>query len=142
MMIDGDKLTAWLTEQKKAWADLVVGFLPEFEMTLDFTKYRTPLNEMVVPVETRVRAYAPHTSFTAAVAQTAQKSQRLYLRIETVMESPMTDPELFEVLSSTYPMTSFTGSGVRTRRAELRDAGWIVDSGVKRENHIVWEWVK
>lgn len=136
MMIDGDKLTAWLTEQKKAWADLVVGFLPEFEVE------RTPVDQLYVPAETRVRTYAPHTSITAAVAQTAQKSQRLYLRISTVMQSPMTDPELFEVLSSSYPTSVFTGSGVRTRRAELRDAGWIVDSGVKRENHIVWEWVK
>lgn len=135
MMIDGDKLTAWLTEQEKAWADLVIGFLPEFEVE------RTPIDKISVPVDTRLRRCDPYTSFESAIKQTPMKSRILYRQIEAVMDTPMTDPQLLETLRKEMPLGNFTPSGVRTRRAELRDAGWIKDSGEKRDNHIVWQWV-
>lgn len=104
---------------------------------------KTPIKDMRPSAKAKVRRYDPGTSFSAALLQTPEKSRGLYTAIRQILErKPMTDEELLALFQSRGK--SVTPSGVRSRRAELVDAGWLRDSGEKRPTaagnpSIVWE---
>lgn len=98
----------------------------------------------------RIRRTDPSTSWLAARSTSPKSTRELYNDIVFVATSNqkitgVTDEELIHVLTEQMSRT-YTPSGIRTRRAELVEAGWIRDSGVRRETRsgrpsIVWEWV-
>lgn len=104
---------------------------------------QTPIKDMRPPAKSKVRRMDPGTSFSAALAQTPEKTRGLYIAIRQILDrKPMTDEELLALFQSKHK--SVTPSGVRSRRAELVDAGWVRDSGEKRltaagSPSIVWE---
>ena len=102
------------------------------------------LKQVASSATAKVRHRDPHTSYSAAVAQTPERSLKLYQAIRIVLTGvgPMTDEELHEFLQNKN--FKHTTSGLRTRRSELADAGWVRDSGNKRPTAagspaIVWE---
>lgn len=118
---------------------LVLTSLRNFEVG----ETRTPIHEISTPVKAKVRRNDPDTSWDAAVSQAPDKTRRLYVAIHRVLlaRGPMTDDELlhsFDTLRFTH-----TPSGVRSRRKELAEAGWVRDTGDKRPSNagspsIVW----
>lgn len=102
------------------------------------------LKKVAATATPKVRHRDPHTSYSAAVAQTPERSLKLYQAIRIVLTGvgPMTDEELHDFLQKKN--FKHTTSGLRTRRSELADAGWVRDSGNKRPTAagspaIVWE---
>lgn len=166
MLIDGDRLREWLESQRESLAQsaegrhaadgpddhtalrmdggvaslfLVINQLDNFQVA----RTRTPIREMSVPTEHKVRRHDPGTSFDSALLQTPEKSRRLYIAIHMLLSrKPMTDDEVIAVMERRqFPHTA---SGVRARRSELVKAGWVRDSGTKRSSaaghpSIVWE---
>ena len=120
---------------------LLLTQLRNFEVTPGQRK--TPIKDMHPSAKAKVRRYDPGTSFSAALSQTPEKSRGLYMAIRQILaRKPMTDEELLALFQSRSK--SVTPSGVRSRRAELVDAGWLRDSGEKRptaagNTSIVWE---
>lgn len=100
-----------------------------------------------VPVHHLVQKHGQSTSWDAALSQTPEKRQKLYkaIRILLISLGPMTDDEILnELKKRKFPHSD---SGVRTRRRELTDAGWIKPCGEKRSSNlgnpsIVWDAVK
>jgi hypothetical protein len=89
-------------------------------------------HKVAVPVHTKVRRNALGTSWEAAYAQTPEKSQKLFQAIYRVLtiRGPQTDEELHDILTTSG--FKHTVSGLRARRSELRDMGWVAASGEKR----------
>lgn len=109
-----------------------------------FIENKIPMQSIRTPVKAKVRRRDPQTSWDAAISQSPEATQRLYAAIHRVLtvRGPMTDDELLH----TFERLKFahTPSGVRSRRKELVEAGWIRDSGTKRSSDagspsIVWE---
>lgn len=91
--------------------------------------------EAVAPreAEHRVRRHDPHTSLEAALSQTKESAQILYGLIwQYLSEKPMTDEELVSELTRPEVAVRYSPSGIRSRRAELTDAGWVADTGHSR----------
>jgi hypothetical protein len=80
----------------------------------------------------RARRADPSTSHDAARVATdrARESQRDVYRLLRRF-GPLTDEQLVEAAAQAGVQQS--PSGLRTRRAELVDAGWVVDTGERRE---------
>lgn len=75
-----------------------------------------------------VRRNDPSTSWDAAMLQTPERRRALYSRIRAALEDrPMTDEELEAYLRAAYPSDGFTPSGVRSRRHELVETGWVTE---------------
>lgn len=76
----------------------------------------------------RARRSDPATSHAAArsVADTGTIRARILEIIRT--EGPLTDEELLELFERRHPATA-SPSGIRTRRKELVDMGYLEDSG-------------
>lgn len=97
--------------------------------------------------ERRLKRNDPETSFYAAVSTTPALSKEMYNNIYNVLHSNqaisgLTDEELIRVLT-TQLKHKYTPSGVRSRRAELVEAGWVKDSEKRRKTvsgrqSIVW----
>lgn len=85
----------------------------------------------------------PHTSWRAAWMQTKGDQQLLYRAIYMVLtQKPCTDDQLVRIIQ--HNITTATPSGIRSRRAELVDTGWVKDSGERRDSDAgspmtVWE---
>lgn len=83
----------------------------------------------------RVRPRDPHTSWQAAAEQTEGKMAALQVLIHDVLSissAGLTDDQLIERIEAAgYPCSP---SGVRSRRAELVAAGWVIDSGLQRRS--------
>lgn len=75
--------------------------------------------------KTKVQRNGQDTSWDAALLQTPAKSARLYREIRDTLkrEGPLTDEEL-EFHLTAYD-TSKTPSGIRSRRNELVQTGWV-----------------
>lgn len=81
----------------------------------------------------KVSPRAPGTSWAAAKAQNKTKAAPLYEAIMMVLErKACTDDELRAVMSSFLERHGYSPESVTMRRGELRDAGWVIDSGQKR----------
>lgn len=161
MKIDGDRLLEWISTQEaslresQAVLELMEG--PGYqriegaltmlkrirEQLPSMSEQPKPIREMSTPTKHKLRRRDPMTSFSAALSQTPEKSQGLYMAIRAILErKPLTDEELVDLFQSRGK--SVTPSGVRSRRAELAEAGWVRDSGEKRDTKtghpsIVWE---
>lgn len=137
-LIDGDRLERWLYEQEGMDAMLIQLVLADF-------LYRVPQTPMSKihksPVEL-VRRRDPGTSFLAALSITSQKRQEFYFEIYTALKTAQTDDELRRTLSRRG--VPHSPSGMRSRRSELVAAGWVRDSGKRRDSDngnpaTVWE---
>lgn len=124
---------------------LVLQALRNFEVAP--RRSRKPVAEVAPETSTKVRRHDPGTSWEAATKQTPEKSQRLYKAIHRILSATgaKTDDELIGFMEAQH--FSHTPSGVRSRRRELTDAGWVRDSGTKRLSNaggpsIVWEAVR
>lgn len=111
-----------------------------------FAPARVDPDAIVHIPRTKVRRKDPDTSWAAATQQSPQKSRLLYEAIQILLSrEPMTDEEMIVALRrSNFPHTP---SGVRTRRKELMNAGWVQDSGQRRATEagspsIVWRWTE
>jgi hypothetical protein len=108
---------------------------------------RVPVSKISPEVKTKVRRRAPGTSFEAALSQTPEKSQRLYAAIMLVLSKKpqgCTDDELRGYMAKFLEKYGLAPESVTMRRGELRDAGWVRDTGTKRPSDlgasmIVWE---
>ena len=95
------------------------------------------------PAYTLARRTDSTTSLQAALEQTSEKRRALYAQIHAWLRlDPMTDDELLRAFTTLH--IPHTPSGVRTRRRELVDAGWVTDSGRRRPSNagrpsIVWQ---
>lgn len=76
------------------------------------------------------RTTDPQTSHDAAESVT--NISPLKQVITELLETPMTDPELFVKIRYRYSMP-VTESGVRSRRAELVRAGQLKDTGARKQ---------
>lgn len=75
--------------------------------------------------KTKVQRNGQDTSWDAALLQTPEKSAPLYVAIyHWLTSSPKTDEELEATLAVHYPFP-FTPSGLRSRRNELVQTGWV-----------------
>lgn len=120
--------------------------LDDLETLLKATAPRKQKKLFLPSAERRVRRYDPSTSFVAALSNTTDSAHILYLQIRTTLRHStssggLTDEELISYISSIVPNS--TPSGVRSRRAELVEAGWVEDSGIRRRTKanrpaIVW----
>lgn len=160
MKIDGDRLLAWLDDQEAALrstledlestsvaAQRVEGGLTILRRVCanlpSMTSGRKPVAESHTPTKAKVRRRDPSTSLQAALSQTPDKTRMLYTTIYAVLErKAMTDEELLSLFQSNGK--AVTPSGVRSRRSELAEAGWVRDSGERRDTKaghpsIVWE---
>lgn len=87
---------------------------------------------------TRVRRFDRSTSWEAALRQTPEKRAALYSRIRhtlavpTVAGNGLTDEELLAKVRES--VIGATPSGVRSRRAELVEAGWVTELRDERGN--------
>lgn len=119
-----DRVDGALLALKQVRSEIVTG---------RFSPQRTPMGEITVPTRSKVRKYDPQTSFDAAVGQTPEKTRLLYNAIWILLSrAPLTDDEIQGALSrSRIP---YSPSGVRTRRRELVDAGWVMATEEKRES--------
>jgi len=85
----------------------------------------------------------PHTSWRAAWMQTTGASQLLYRVIYLVLsKKKCTDEELVKIVQ--HNIKESTPSSIRSRRSELVEAGWVKDSGQRRNSNAgspmtVWE---
>ena len=161
MKIDGERLLEWITTQeaslRAAQEDLaaedgvgfqrIVGAITSLkkirEQLPSMSERRKPIREISVPTKHKLRRNDPSTSFSAALSQSPEKSRGLYMAIHAILErKALTDEELVGIFEEAGK--EVTPSGVRSRRAELTDAGWLRDSGQKRDTKsghpsIVWE---
>lgn len=161
MKIDGERLLEWintqeasLRESKETLESLEGPGYQRIEGALTILKKireqlpsmserPKPIREMKVPTAHKVRRRDPSTSLQAALSQTPDKSRMLYSTIYSVLErQAMTDEELLAIFHKARKVV--TPSGVRSRRAELAEAGWLRDSGERRDTQaghpaIVWE---
>jgi hypothetical protein len=98
-----------------------------------------------------VRRNDPDTSWEAAISASSKNFKALYTDILRVLQqvsshlTGLTDEQLVSILTKTLGR-SYSPSGVRTRRSELVDAGWVRDSGARHPTQsgkpaIVWEFV-
>lgn len=102
------------------------------------------------PVWERIRRTDPSTSWEAGRRLSPESTRELYNDIIFVMWNNvkldgLTDEELIFVLTEQM-FKKYTPSGIRSRRSELVEAGWLRDSGQRRNTKagrpaIVWEWV-
>jgi hypothetical protein len=116
----------------------------ELDIETNPTPIRTPINQISTPVESKVRRHGMGTSWDAALSVTPEKSQAVYRWIYAVLqrEGPLTDDQIEAYFTRFNIKHSI--SGLRARRSELRDAGWVRDSGRKRPSNAghpstVWE---
>jgi hypothetical protein len=168
-LIDGDKLKAYIDQINsfatkrsheiradgedpsyfdgiRQYADKMIAALKDGQFEPNTKK--TPIEKIETPVKNKVRPQDPSTSWSAAIAQTPAKSFGMYMAIKAAFAlkpAGLTDEDLILILESNH--MGFSESGVRSRRAELRDAGWIKDSGEKGFNlrgnkSIIWKWVE
>lgn len=79
------------------------------------------------PTKARVQRNGRDTSWDAATLQTPERTKPLYLAIYAWLHTPMTDEELLANLRTESQM-AVTPSGVRSRRAELVNAGWVTEA--------------
>lgn len=154
--IDKDKLEAFIKEGKgyvKLWTgtsahgardalDIILSEIGSGK--LDAVDTRTPVDQITVPSQTRVRSVSEGTSFQAAIAVTPEKAQRIYNQLMYFYQQSdgLTDDEMLERFKEFN--LAHSPSGLRARRSELRDKGWVRDSGKKRPSNsghssIVWE---
>lgn len=97
------------------------------------------------PAWERIRRTDPSTSWIAARMLAADTTRKTYDRIAVILSrEALTDEELVYRISLADAFVS--PSGVRSRRAELAEAGWVRDTGERRNTKagrpaIVWEWV-
>lgn len=133
------------TDRLRAGATTYRLVLSEIESGM-FDASQPTLKQVASSATAKVRHRDPHTSYSAAVSQTPERSLKLYQAIRIVLTGvgPMTDEELHAYLQNKN--FKHTTSGLRTRRSELADAGWVRDSGNKRPTAagspaIVWEFV-
>ena len=91
----------------------------------------------------RVRAQVLGTSFEAAVSISPAKAEWYYRLVYEYLETygPMTHEQLIRKVQENG--VHATDSGLRARCSELRDAGWVEDTGTKRPTRtghpaIVW----
>jgi hypothetical protein len=81
----------------------------------------------------KVAQRAPGTSWAAARAQNPAKAAPLYDGIMLVLErKPCTDDELRLLMASFLERKGYSPESVTMRRGELRDAGWVIDTGERR----------
>lgn len=84
----------------------------------------------------KVSPRSPGTSWEAAREQNLTKATPLYSAIMLVLgdrgPGPSTDDELRKALTSFLERKGYSPESVTMRRGELRDAGWIIDSGERR----------
>lgn len=160
MKIDGDRLLAWLDEQEAALRSTREGYdssnpayhsiggglviIRSIRANLpSMSGDRKPVAESHTPTKAKVRRRDPSTSLQAALSQTPDKTRMLYTAIYAVLErKAMTDEELLSLFQDRGK--AVTPSGVRSRRSELAEAGWVRDSGERRDTKaghpsIVWE---
>lgn len=160
MKIDGDRLLTWLDEQeaglRAARAEHAEGSPAYHSLGGGLTVIsivrtnlpslaagRKPVSESHTPTKAKVRHRDPATSLQAALSQTPDKTRMLYTTIYAILErSARTDEELLDIFQQAGK--AVTPSGVRSRRAELTEAGWVRDSGERRDTKaghpsIVWE---
>lgn len=127
------------------WAD-------DLEALLEATAAPEKREPTLGAAKHRLRHRDPETSFWAACAVTPEHARELYRYIRATLSyntriGGLTDEELLAVMARPGQVSfEYTPSGVRSRRAELVDAGWVKDSGLKRKlasgrQGIVWEFV-
>jgi len=123
----------------------------EDSMTDETTGAVGPTEE--VEYEGKVRSDDPMTSWDAAAQQTQSRTEVLQNNLEAILKTsgPMTDSELHakyvklrDLMPSKY--RDVTEQSVRSRRSELRKAGRVENSDVKRASangspSIVWRYV-
>jgi hypothetical protein len=86
----------------------------------------------------KVRHDAPATSLAAAEAvmpRTGTQRRRVLEYVASRREHGATDLELQQALA-------LSGNSERPRRIELVEAGWLIESGLRRRGHIVWKVVQ
>lgn len=139
-LIDGDRLEAYLREESGADALFIQLVLDDFI----YQPPQKPIREIDVPAKEVVRRRDPGTSWEAAYSISSEKRQELFRVIYRALLrfGPQTDDELRKhfILAK----IAHSPSGLRTRRAELVKAGWLRDSGNKRDSmsghpSTVWE---
>lgn len=100
------------------------------------------------PTESRVRRRDPGTSWDAAALVSHERSRLMYDAIYRTLASyehpyrGLTDHELEHMLKDLGH--AWPASSIRSRRAELVEAGWVSDSGHRRDSNygrksIVWK---
>ncbi len=77
----------------------------------------------------RARRTDPQTSHDAAASVDNVTITQSY--VLQALRKPRTDPELIEAYRNIRKAPPASESGIRTRRAELVDKGFVVDSGVR-----------
>lgn len=124
------------------FSEVILAQLRNFEVVPG--RVRTPVASIDVAPKDLVRAHARGTSWDAALSITAEKRQRMYKAIYILLSKlgPMTDHELRDEM--TKRQFAHSWSGLSARRVELERAGWIKDTGEKRQtqfgkNATVWE---
>lgn len=148
------RVSEWLTEFEAAYPDKleILHQLPGGALTksdllevLAASKPREKRAPLLPSPEKRVQRPSQATSFAAAISQTPERAQQLYDRLHATYSAlgGLTDEEMLDTMKKYWDEDTFTPSGVRSRRAELVEAGWVVDSGVKRltaarKSSIVW----
>lgn len=111
-------------------------------MTQD-TLFDTPLTTPDHP-ETQLRHDAPDTSRAAAeLVQPKSGTQRMRVLAAIAAASTMSPGLIGLTDAEIESRLELSGNSVRPRRGELVDAGWVEDSGVRREHGhsglgIVW----
>ena len=105
---------------------------------------KTAIKDIHTETKELVRRQAPGTSWAAALSITPEGRQRMYKAIYLVLSrlGPKTDHEIREELERRNFDHSW--SGLSARRVELERAGWVRDSGEKRQTQFgklatVWE---
>lgn len=106
----------------------------------------TPVKDIKVRTQNIVRAKDPSTSWEAAIQQTSEKRQDLYIKIRAGLHAmgPSTDEMLADFVATAWPRYKFSPSGLRTRRSELVQAGWVKADGKKklRNGNLATAWVR
>lgn len=105
------------------------------------------MDNLTLPMSTPVaRLTDPATSHHAAQSVRVSDLPAVKQTIITLfaVRGAMTDEELWTVWQERIHTTPISPSGLRTRRRELADAGWLRDSGTRRPLQsgrmaIVWE---
>lgn len=146
-------ITSEVLEARKRISDLLTGIRDRGIDTGEFGRDLDVLLAATAPVKKRVpklqapkirtRGSDPDTSFHAALSITSESTRFLYRDIYYVLNrGSKTDEELITTFRTMG--RSYTPSGVRSRRAELVVAGWVIDSGKRRllktgRKGIVWK---
>jgi len=107
--------------------------------------YELVVREVKPSAKTRVRAGDPVTSGLAAIKVT-DSQQRVLLGFKAITFDDgsaaleLTDPHLYSRIEQrgTGYTHSMAPSSVRSRRNELRQQGYVMDTGRKSNGHIVW----